>query len=300
MASIGRDRARYPSPVSNEPNEFAVIIFGTRAYFRTGRVTQHGFCENCNQLAKLRSYTAMNFVHVYFVPLIPISGRQRHHKMCPKCNRGREMSPDALTALINGLKERSADALVAMQSGDATFGEPDPHSGRGDDCVDFLRGAFDYLYAAGEREFCDTVIASLSSHDLAYAREMLAAAMATMDGKIDPAIEHYEAAALADSARPQPLAQRGHLLVTRRRRQEAIDSYQAALQRTGERGGRVGLLMQIADEQMALKQFDAAVDAFESAIAIVPSLAEDKSIAKNLKKARKKSGRPEHPSAECR
>ena len=268
-----------------------MIIFGSRAYFRTKRVTQHGFCENCNGFAKLRSYTAMNFVHVYFIPVIPISGRKRNHKMCPKCNTGRELTPDGLEQLLLGLKERSADALVAIQSGDETFGEIHLQTEQADNCVDFLRGAFDYLYAGGEREFCENIVSSLSGPDAAYPREMLGASLATMDGKIDAAIDRYESAATADSSQHAPHAQRGHLLVVRKRREEAIEAYRRALAITTEPGDQVGLHLQIADEQMTLKNFDQAAESYEAAIAIVPDLASDKAVAKSLKKAKKKSGR---------
>lgn len=288
--SLYSNRTSIHSP-SSIPTSVAMIIFGTRSYFRTKNVSQHGFCANCNRFAKLRSYTAMNFIHVYFIPVIPISARKRTHKTCPKCNTGRELTPVALEQLIVGLKERTADALLALHSGDQTFGEINPDTGQADSCIEFLQGAFDWLFAAAEADFCQSVLASLQAPNTTYAREMLAASLATMRGQLNPAIEHYQNAAIADSKNHQPLVQAAHLLVVAKRRDEAIDRYREAIEKTKQPHERLGIYLNLGEEQINAKRYDEAVDSYEAAIAIQPSVIEDKLVAKALKKARKKSGR---------
>lgn len=201
------------------------------------------------------------------------------------------MTPAALEELVVGLKDRAADALLALHSGEDTFGEFDPQTGTADRCVSFLAGAFDWLYAAKESDFCRSMVASLQSPDTTFSREMLAASLATMDGKLDQAIANYEAAALADTNAFQPLAQAAHLLVVRKRRDEAIDHYLQALKRADDPGDRIALFLQVGEEQLAAKLYDDATDSYESAVELAPELANDKIIAKSLKKARKKAGR---------
>lgn len=60
-----------------------MIIFGVRTYFRT--VGQGTFqCPRCGQPAAYQLRRGRRFIHVFFIPLIPISGPTEHWR-CAQC-----------------------------------------------------------------------------------------------------------------------------------------------------------------------------------------------------------------------
>lgn len=267
------------------------IIFGTRPYFQSNKVSQYGFCAHCDQFVQAKSFDAMRFFHLYFIPLIPTQGKRRNHKTCPKCKACQIFEIEDFGRLIHQLKEQAADALVAVMAGESQFSLPGaPDDGEPIDAVPFLHNVFDWIYASGNAEFCDGVLHSLAGPDTSYAQQILSASLATMRGNLDGAIESFGAASLSSPSDPYPVVQRAHLLVERKRIDEAIDSYQKGLAMTGEPQGRLAICAQMVDHQMARKQFDDAVTSYETMIEIDPSLAEQKVISKGLKRAKKKAG----------
>jgi hypothetical protein len=60
-----------------------MIIFGTRFYFWT--IGQGSFqCPKCKTTSAYRHRKGRRFVHVFFIPLIPISA-SREHVRCSGC-----------------------------------------------------------------------------------------------------------------------------------------------------------------------------------------------------------------------
>lgn len=230
------------------------------------------------------------FFHLYYLPIIPTRGRRRHHKTCPKCNVYQEFDPEAYDQVTQSMKDHAADALVALHSGDSEFLIDGDESGEPAECVGFLHGAFDWLYAAGEKEFCDGLIQQLSSPETKYAREALNGVLETMRGKLKQAIDSFESAASQRPDAPYAYQQLGHLLVLRKRRPEAVEAYKKALACTPKDEERLGLLVQLVDEQMATKQFAEAAATYDEIERISPEIAADKTIQKGRKKARKKAG----------
>jgi hypothetical protein len=266
-----------------------VIIFGTRAYFRSNKVSQYGFCNHCDQFAKFSSFDAMRFFHLYYIPLIPTQGSRRNHKMCPKCNVVQLFEPNVFGEIITSLKDQTADAIVALQSGDTTFTDDKPDA-EPIECVPFLHSVLDWLYAANNVEFCNSILSQLDSPNCRFARSILEAALETMRGNLDKAILAYKDAASVDPASPQPHQLMGHLLIQRNRREEAIDSYKSALALTSDPQIQLGLNIQLADQEMTAKRFADAAASYERAVQIRPELASHAPFAKALKKAKKKAG----------
>lgn len=59
------------------------IIFGSRYYFRT--VGQGTFqCPKCQASENYRQRKGRKFIHVFYIPLIPISGAAEHVR-CDQC-----------------------------------------------------------------------------------------------------------------------------------------------------------------------------------------------------------------------
>ncbi|MBO0837911.1 MAG: zinc-ribbon domain-containing protein [Actinobacteria bacterium] len=72
------------------------IIFGSRYYFRT---TGQGtfLCPQCQTSQPYRYRRGRRFIHVFFIPLIPISGATEHVK-CGGCKTRFRTSVLAQTA----------------------------------------------------------------------------------------------------------------------------------------------------------------------------------------------------------
>ncbi|TWT98311.1 tetratricopeptide repeat protein [Stieleria varia] len=267
-----------------------IIIFGTRPYFGSARVVQHGFCAHCDQFTKLKSSSPLMFFHLYYLPVIPTRGRRRHHKACSKCNVYQEFEVENYEQVTQSMKDHAADAVVALQSGEEQFVIEGDETGEPTDCVAFLHGAFDWLYAAGENEYCEGLLSQLRDPRAKYASHVLTAAMETMRGRTDAAIESLSAAAASKTDVAYPHQQRAHLLVVRKRRAEAIEAYKAALAQATTPQERLPILLQMVPEQMTAKQFAEAAASYDEIVSLSPELAHDKAIAKSMKKAKKKAG----------
>ncbi len=272
-----------------------IIYFGTQLYFRTKKNQIHSFCGNCDEFAKLKSFNAINFFHFYYVPLIPLSRRLRHHRLCPKCKKSQswDIADHANRTAI--VKEQSADAIVALQNGDRTFipttdGQALAAEHQPEDCIAFLREAFEWLYAAGEGAFCFDLVDQLAGDRCLNAKQLLNAFACSMSGKLDLAIDSYQSAATSDPSSTKPLQQAAHLLVVQKRRAEAIGAYTAALKRTSDPAVRLPILVQMLPVLESNKQFAEAVATYEEIFVFSPTLAEDKAWQKAIQKAKKKAG----------
>jgi tetratricopeptide (TPR) repeat protein len=273
------------------------VIYGTRPYFHSNKVVQHGFCSHCNHFVKATSFDARRFFHLYFIPLIPTEGKRRNHKLCPKCKVSQVFTPEDFNNLILHFKERSADAVIALMDGESTFTETEPgvdgqmpDSAEPIQAVPYLFSVFDWLYASGNVGFCEGILQQLTAPKCNYARSMLAANLATMRGDVSGALELYRTAAVAEPANPFPVTQQAFLLVAKKMVPDAIEAYKEAIKRTPQPSEQLGLYAQMVDLQMSQKQFPDAVASYEKLIEIEPRLANEKAISKGLAKARKKAG----------
>ncbi len=266
-----------------------ILIFGTRPYFRFKKVTQQGFCAHCDRFAKLYSFNAMRFFHLYYIPLIPTQGRRRNHRTCSKCHACTVFEPQVFENIINSMKEQAADAVIAVQNGESTF-ENDESEGEATHCVPFLHSVLDWLYASGNTEFCQGLLSQLSTPNCRYAHALLSAAFATMKGNLDVAIQAYTDAHNIDKQAVQPLQMRAHLLAERRRFDDAIQSYQSALAIAPEPETQFALNFQMVGHLMSTKRYADAVAAYEKILLLRPDLAQNASIVKPMKKAKKYAG----------
>ncbi len=270
-------------------NRLAVmIIFGTRAYFRTNKVVQHGFCENCNAFGKLQSYNSTNCFHLYFIPIVPIEGRRRTHQMCNKCNFGRAYELPVFEQLLSRLKERSADAVVALLSGEATIPMDDPNRPP-IECVGLLHDVVSWLYAANDSEFCQGVLAQLNEPKLRYAQVMTRAAIETAQGNIDAALGSYGEANLDAPKASEPHIFKGRLLRSRKRFDEAIASFQKACSLASPKT-EFDLRLQLVDIQTEGKKYADSVATLDWLLDKKPELQSNKPFMAMLKTARKKAG----------
>jgi tetratricopeptide (TPR) repeat protein len=263
-----------------------VIIWGNRPYFRKNQAHQRGFCPHCGRFAAFKSFDARTFFHLYYIPLIPVAARKRFHKMCGNCNMAHEIELEPFQRIIDDLKQNTADAILALQDNEPTFTLASNNETI--DAVDYLLSAMDWLYASQNKNFCVSLIQQLAQ--CRFAQEMMIASLATMDGNVDHAIDHYTAASQADATRYEPFQHRAHLEIERKRVDDAIESYKQALSRTSQGPVQLGLNLQLVDLQMQRKAFADAVQTYDRILVLHPPLGNDKSFMKSVQKAKKKAG----------
>lgn len=267
-----------------------IIIWGNRPYFQKHVVNQHGFCSFCNNFSKLRSFDARSFFHLYYIPLIPLGAIQRNHKMCSKCNMTMQYDPAAFAQIINSLKSDTADAIVAVQNDEPTFTRDQPDAAP-EDCVEFLEAVIDWLYASTNRDFCLGVLQQLAAPNCRYAHAMLTASMETLEGRMQQAIDAYNAASTIDPSKPVPHQRRGHLLTEQRKKDDAIKAYSASLGLAGENDDlKVALNIHLGQLQMDTKQFADAHASYERLFVLRPDLRTGSAFTKLAAKAKKKAG----------
>ena len=266
-----------------------IIIFGTRSYFRTKKSRQFGFCPHCNRFTKFSSWNGAKFFHLYYLPLIPLSGRVRHHKCCAKCRMLREFKPSEYDALLLRFKELAAHALLALRDGNRTF-EMEDSAGEEHAPLETLLSTLDWFYASNDQDFIQGVLEQLNRPEFRYAESMVLAELAKIQGKLDEAISHYDAAGRVSPKNYEPVQQQAHLLVERKRFNEAIDAYQSALALAPDVDSELNIRLQLAEQQMARKLFPDAVANFEQILKINPELAHVKAVSNQFMKAKKKAG----------
>jgi tetratricopeptide (TPR) repeat protein len=264
------------------------IIFGTRAYFRRNRVTQYSICPQCSQFARMQSFSAMRFFHLYYIPLIPIEGYRRNHKLCSRCNHGRTFTTDAYEVYTQQWKEDSAEAILALQEGDERFNsnENSPPV----DCVAYLRQAIDWLVAAKEKDFCQGLVDQLASPTQRYARSMLQAELNLAQNQVDIALASYVDAASAKPASFEPHYARARLLARKSRYSDSIAAFQQACKLANDPAIVYDLELEMVDQQVLAKQWKEAFDTYQRIIAYRPELATHPPFAKLVAKAKKKAG----------
>lgn len=266
-----------------------IIIWGSRPYFRKNKAYQKGFCPHCGRFAGFTSFDAMTFFYLYYIPLIPISRRQRFHKMCSNCSVAQQFDLESFGSIIQSLKANSAEAVLAILDGEETFelAEEDSESVN---ATDYLLGAADWLYASGNKDFCVSLVGQLTDESARYPQTMLLASMRTMDGKLQEAIDHYQAATKLDSNRHEPYQYKGYLEAETRQPEAAIASFQQVMKKAAQGTVQLSIGLQLVELQKQCKQFAEAVATYDRLIALHPPFANDKSFMKGVAKLKKKIG----------
>jgi tetratricopeptide (TPR) repeat protein len=119
---------------------------------------------------------------------------------------------------------------------------------------------------------------------------MLTGKLETMKGNLDAAIQGFMDASAADPKSALAHQMRAHLLTQRRRPDEAIGAYQTALSLTADPRLQLAINAQMVDQLMATKRFADAAATYDRIIALRPDLAQNPTIAKGMKKAKKQAG----------
>jgi len=272
------------------PEVEVLIIWGQKPYFKTKKVKSHGFCSQCQQFGKRYSFHARTFFHLYYIPLFPVSARIRHHQCCAKCSKYVPFPEEQFDGLVASLKERSADALLALADGESTVVFNGERESEPVDCVSYLVDVIDWLHDAGEQEFVDNLIARLGQPQHLILQEMMQAELLRIQGRRREAIDQFQGVMSKRGAHPVAARRVAFLLTVEKRHIESAEAWDKALSVETDPHQRVGLLALRVDSLMAGKQWPEAVKAYDSLFAAQPSIADDKAIKKLYAKAKKKAG----------
>jgi len=208
--------------------------------------------------------------------------------MCDKCSQGQSIKPLDFASIIARLKDQSADAIIALKSGDMNF-QLDDSSEETIDCVEFLHNVIDWLYASNNIAFCEGMLSQLSEPECRYAQFILQSTLETFRGKVDNAILSYEQASQRNPQSYHAYHQRGLLLVTRKRFREAIEAYKAAITRASAQQ-QYQLTLELVDIQTVAKMYTEAATTFDGLLATNPDLLNNAAFMKLVKKNKKKAG----------
>ena len=94
-----------------------MIVYGSRMYFKRQVVKSWGSCQFCGNYGKQRSYQAMKFGHVYFIPIIPLGGRAQVLNECANCDMGSHIPVKELEPRVESLKEQFMTWINEIQDG---------------------------------------------------------------------------------------------------------------------------------------------------------------------------------------
>lgn len=92
------------------------FIYGAKHYGKGQLSHRYGICESCGKPGHLKSYTTAQFLHLWWIPLIPI-GHNRVMDLCPHCNTCRNVSPrlqnrakkEATERILSNIKDKPND-----------------------------------------------------------------------------------------------------------------------------------------------------------------------------------------------
>lgn len=86
-----------------------LFFYGMRRYGKKNATTRSGVCASCGSAGTLESYETAKFLHLYWLPLIPI-GHDRIIDACPHCKACRTISPRQ----YNRLKQQNEETLLGQ------------------------------------------------------------------------------------------------------------------------------------------------------------------------------------------
>lgn len=95
-----------------------VIVFGILHLFKRSRLEDRDWCERCLRRRRLMTYTAWEFAHVYYIPLIPL-GPLHIIRKCPTCHRFGKMNAGKARQAADAAYEAAQEALTAGKLDDA-------------------------------------------------------------------------------------------------------------------------------------------------------------------------------------
>ncbi len=248
-----------------------VIVFGVYNLGKSHRVVDRAYCDICGATNRpVVSYSAWEFAHVMFVPVIPL-GKNRIFRKCGTCNQHYKipLKGDKLTMAVDEVRR---EALATIGGG-----------------IDATLAYVAELAHLGDFEGTESVIEALGKQDQA-GRALAEARFLSLKGDDKNAEASFRRAAELDQSSGAPNYWFGHFLLSRQRDGEAVEQLRQAAGLCGD----YEYADMLSDFHLARKHhknWDGLATLMAELARLRPDMLEDKSFAKLHAKAHKKTGR---------
>jgi hypothetical protein len=246
------------------------VPFAYAAYhfFKRDRAFERTTCPHCGKRVRvLQSYSAWEFVAIYFIPVLPF-GSIRAVMKCPSC----------LQCDKYALKGRKLKAARAECLGSAM------HHVRTRDAAGILSDVT-ALCHLGDYSGAQHVLEELERSDERAIAEIGWGRLHEMRREAPEAERHYRLAAQADSSLDEAHVWLGRFLLNQERDSEAV----AELARYGRPDARLlEYLIDMADLRMRQKKWDGMAVVLGEILRINPAAGQSKAFADMFRKAQKR------------
>ena len=264
-----------------------MIIYGSRMYFRQNEVKIYGDCEYCGGYARLTSYQATRFGHIYFIPLIPMGGKTQVMDECSKCEMGAHLPAKDLEPRLEAIREQFKEWITLLSDGQTEIhidGAEEPVS-----AGVLISSMLHDLYCLNEIESIDSIQELLQANELAYDSHLVEGSWHDMRGDQEAARNSFAAASQMRPDEPLPFFQLGKICA---REKNAAGAEQAFAQYNKLCPDDLSGYIELASMYERLVDYPKIVESYDELYGRCPDLISDKGMRKIYKKACKKSGMP--------
>ena len=262
-----------------------MIIYGSRMYFKKNLVNSFGRCQYCGSYSKQRSYQAIKFGHIYFIPLIPLGSKSQVLNECRSCDMGAHIKMQDLDPMVDSLAERFKDWIIEIQDGNHEIeaGENGEKINGGE----LIAGILEELYCLKEIENVDSITTILDSNNMGYEKAMVMGRWHEIQGKLDEAKQEYESAHRIAPDRTLPLYQLGLAAVNSN---DQVTAESAFSRYTKLEPEDASPWIELAGMYEGKKDWPNIIRTYDEIYTLAPDVIPDKGMKKLYKKACKKSG----------
>lgn len=262
-----------------------MLVFGVRMYFRDKTRISYGDCPSCRAYASMKSYQAYQFVHVYFIPLIPTGGKKQILRECSKCTTGVQMSAADANAAADGLEESFKSWVHMLAEGESEIvveeGAPPVKIGI------MIAEHLEDLLCLDKLTEIDSLCELVSEAEMPLEHWIIRAKWASLFGDLSSSLRFCQEAVKANPKDSYAAALLGNTAIVADEpeiAQQAFDAYSAI-----EPTDPMPFLV-LSDFYEKRKEFAGIVANLDKLFDIHPDLLSNKTLAKQYKRACKKSG----------
>jgi len=264
--------------------EKEMIIYGSRMYFKKNVVRSYGECEHCGGFGQQVSYKARKFGHIYFIPLIPMGAYSQVLRECKQCSMGAHIPDSELETLTRGLSEQFKGWITAITEGEREIAPaPDEEPLN----IGALVGSsLSDLYCLQEIENADGITQVMEASDMKMEKELVQGRWQELQGNLQQARQHFDAAHRNDPDSVYPLY---HLGLTEIRLGNIPAAEIAFQKQLAIEPDDMSVYSVLAGVYESTKNFPKIIETYDKIYDLVPQTVADKGMKKVYKKACKKA-----------
>lgn len=260
-----------------------MLIFGSKMYFKSNVVKSFGTCEHCGIWGKQVSYQARNCAHLYFIPIIPMSGRIQVLKECKACSMGLQLPEKERGPIVESLSSQFKTWVTAVTEGkrevSPDIGIPPVNVGA------LIAGGLSDLYCLDELEEIQSLCDLLGDSGMNMERELVLGSWYELLGDLINAKLGYQAAHRIDPNSIYPLYQLGMTELKLGDLDSAETTFKKYLHLQPD---DITVYIELSGAYEGAKNYPKIVRMYDKIYELAPQLVSDKRMRKVYKKACKK------------